>query len=98
MPGVQGGYREPSQLQGYVPGFWSGSSGTWTPLATASAANDGRVNALWGDTQGGQFNERAALWHGTPGSITYLQDAGSPYFGTSVDGMAQGEQVGNGYY
>ncbi len=97
-PGLFGGYRQTTINGPQVPGYWTGTSGTWTGLGTGSNLDIGQVNALWGDMQGGQLNDRAALWQGTPQSIRYLQSNGSSYFGTSVTGMAAGEQVGNGYF
>ena len=43
-----------------------------------------------------ELNDRAAIWHGTAQSVTYLEDVGSAYFGTRVVAMAGDEQVGMG--
>jgi hypothetical protein len=98
IPGTVGGFRKPTLNGGEIPGFWSLPAGTWTGLGTGSPLDLGRVNAMSGDMQGGYLNERAAIWHGTAQSITYLQDPRSSYIGTSVSAMAGDEQVGTGYY
>jgi hypothetical protein len=76
------------------PVIWSGSAGSMISLAQAPS-DRGYLSGLSGDTQFGQLNGQASLWHGTPSSRVSLHPPGAPLdSGTTVFGMSGNEQVG----
>jgi hypothetical protein len=90
---IQGGFivRQGSVVQ--EPAIWTGTSSSWLSFATAPQT-EGRINAVWGSMQGGEWAGRASLWSGTAASIIDLHP-NTGFVSSSVVAMRGNQQVGH---
>jgi hypothetical protein len=92
-PGVQAGSFQQSSADPIVPVLWQGSSTSLTPLVVGPQVT-GDAFAIWTDTQVGDVNGQAALWHSTPESFVNLR----PTQLSEAAAVRAGMQVGYAFY